>query len=177
MCVCVCVCVHEREDSSTTSLASQISPAHAWSTQGCLWAPFVPEHWSAECRPSPGCSWSSAELLLVRVQLGPPLPPLGSSPPPRALLPRTQSSARDRVSAPDSGSLHLRREQKGEAGLFCLRVSEWDRAGRDLGGALSSFYSGETEAQEGGATCPKSHSGPKTRIQVSAVSTSLSCFF
>lgn len=41
---------------------------------------------------------------------------------------------------------------------------------------MPSFYSEETESQEGGVTYPKSHNGGKTRIQVSAVSPSLSFF-
>lgn len=69
------------------------------------------------------------------------------------------------------------RKQKRGAGLFCLESQIRTELEGNLSGALPSLYSGETEAQEGGATDPNSHSGPKTRIQVFATPLSLGCFF
>lgn len=58
-----------------------------------------------------------------------------------------------------------------------LRVSALDvRVGRNVRGAMASFYSEETENQGGGVTCPKSFSRAKTRAQVSAVFSNLSFF-
>ena len=119
VCVCVCVCRNEGEDSSTADSASQISPAHPWSTRVGLWAPSVPGHWLVECRPSASCPWPSGGRSSVHVQPHPLLVSLGSVPSsfPPTMHPRLSLR---RVIAPALGSLHLMRKQKRGAGLFCL---------------------------------------------------------
>ena len=129
MCVCVCVCRNEGEDSSTADSASQISPAHTWSSQVGFWAPSVPGHWRVECRPSPSCPWSSGGRSSVHVQWHPLLLSLGSVPSsfPPSMHPKL--SLRQGYS-PSSRELASHEETKAGSRTLLLRVSDQDRTGR-----------------------------------------------